>query len=268
LATEDSNKRYFYIDECGDPCFFGAKNKLLVGTEGFQPLLIIGMISVTNRKQLRKAVVDFQQSILNDPMYNSIPSLNKGKPWYLHAKDDHPEVRAKFFELLRNLKGFKVFVVIGRKKLEIFTKKHNRNEIEFYFDMLMHLVKDRLNNEGEFYQIFLAQRDKNKMSLFVDAVKKAVARDNGRRKKPITVNYQCDIVQSANCPEMSVVDYLLWAVQRYITKSEGRFFKALIDKYALIIDLYDSENYKKFGGKGNYYTASHPFDLEKTSKFE
>jgi hypothetical protein len=66
---------------------------------------------------------------------------------------------------------------------------------------------------------------------------------------------------------MSVVDYLLWAVQRYITKGEGRFFKALLDKYALIIDLYDTENYKKLGGNGNYYTASHPFDLEKASKF-
>jgi hypothetical protein len=74
-------------------------------------------------------------------------------------------------------------------------------------------------------------------------------------------------VQSANCPEMSVVDYLLWAIQRYITKGEGRFFKALIDKYALIIDLYDIESYKKNGGSGNYYTTSNPFDLEKASEF-
>ena len=267
-SKEQIKKTYFYIDECGDPCFYGSKKKLLVGTVGFQPLLIIGMISGSNRKFLRKKVLEFQKSILDDPMYNTIPSLNKEKQWYLHAKDDHPEIRAKFFELLRGIKGFKAYVIIGRKNLEIFTKKHNSNETEFYFDLLMHLLKDRMHVENETYQIFLAQRDKNTMKKFVEAVERALERDNKRRKKPIKVNYKCDIVPGANCPEMSIVDYLLWALQRYIQKGEGRFFKALSNKYALIIDLYDKKSYKKNGGHGNYYTVSNPFDLEKASAFE
>ena len=48
--------------------------------------------------------------------------------------------------------------VIGRKRLSTFQKKHNNNESEFYFDMVYHLLKDRLNDEGYFYQIILAGR--------------------------------------------------------------------------------------------------------------
>ena len=42
-------KKYIFIDESGDPDFYGSKKRLLVGTEGFQPYLIIGMIETTNR---------------------------------------------------------------------------------------------------------------------------------------------------------------------------------------------------------------------------
>jgi len=64
---------------------------------------------------------------------------------------------------------------------------------------------------------------------------------------------------------MSIIDYLLWAVQRYIIKKEERFLKALIDKYEQIIDLYDFDKIKK---KRNYYVKQYPFDLNKASDFE
>jgi len=64
---------------------------------------------------------------------------------------------------------------------------------------------------------------------------------------------------------MSVVDYMIWALQRYITKGEGRFFKALQDKYSLIIDLYDFDNYEEMK---NYYWRGNPFELEKASEFK
>ena len=66
-------KSYLFIDESGDPFFFANRNKLLVGTEGFQPYLIIGLIQTDNRKALRKAVVSFMENIKADKMYNSIP---------------------------------------------------------------------------------------------------------------------------------------------------------------------------------------------------
>lgn len=252
-------KKYIYIDECGDPEFYGKGKRLLVDKQGYQPLLIMGMVMTNDRRSLYEAVKQFQDSIVNDPMYQSIPSINKPKGWYLHAKDDHPEVRAKFFELLRKLDGFEAFMVIGRKHLDIFNKKHNGNATEFYFDLLYHLLKNRFKSKHN-YQLYLAHRKKNTLPRFKEAIDKAIA----KQKDKEDFDFQYDIVKSNQSLEMSIVDYLNWALQRYIIKGEGRFFKALQSKYSLVLDLYDKANYKE---RANYYWREHPFGLDKASDF-
>lgn len=67
---------YCFIDECGDPAFYGKGKRLLVGTAGYQPLLIMGMIETDNRKALSKAVREFSESILQDVLFRSIPSVS------------------------------------------------------------------------------------------------------------------------------------------------------------------------------------------------
>ena len=67
--------------------FYGGRKKLLVGTEGFQPYLIIGMIETENRRLLRKAVVEFMDNIKKDKLYNTIPSVAANKGWYVHARE-------------------------------------------------------------------------------------------------------------------------------------------------------------------------------------
>jgi hypothetical protein len=88
-------KKYLFIDESGDPVFYGNRKRVLVGAEGFQPYLILGMIETSNRRALRKAVMGFMEAIKSDLLYNSIPSLNTGKEWFVHARGDHPEIRVK-----------------------------------------------------------------------------------------------------------------------------------------------------------------------------
>lgn len=58
---EQEKKIYFFIDESGDPNFYGKGKKLLVGNEGYQPLLLIGMIETENRKLLRKSILEFRK---------------------------------------------------------------------------------------------------------------------------------------------------------------------------------------------------------------
>jgi hypothetical protein len=136
-------QKYLFIDESGDPVFYGNRKRLLVGTEGFQPYLIVGMVETANRKALRKAVLSFMEKIRLDRLYNSIPSMNAMKGWFVHARGDHPEVRAKFFELLRQLDGYLAHIVLAKKDLTIFNKKHNNNPTEFYFDVLHHLLNGK-----------------------------------------------------------------------------------------------------------------------------
>lgn len=256
--------QYLFIDECGDPNFYGAKRKLLLGEKGYQPLLLMGMLSTENRKALREQVLAFQHQILQDELYNSIPSVAKPN-WYLHAKDDHPEVRAKFFECLRSLPDFSIHIVIGRKKLDIFNRKHNNNPTEFYFDLLHHLLKGCMHDEQREHSIYLAQRAKNNLTRFQAAVEKALTKDNADRPTPKKITYKSNIVLSSQYPELSIVDYCLWALQRYIYKEEGRFFKALQAKYAVIVDLYDEARYKD---RSNFYSPVNPFDIQLASPFE
>lgn len=53
----------------------GYRRVPLIGSRGFQPYLIFGMIEAEDRKVLRKAVVDFMEHIRNDVLYNTISSV-------------------------------------------------------------------------------------------------------------------------------------------------------------------------------------------------
>jgi len=249
-----AQKKYIYIDECGDPEFYGKRKKLLVGAEGYQPLLLIGMIVTDDRRKLWDEVTVFQNQILTDSLYNSIHSV-KQQGWYLHAKNDFPDVRSKFFEKLRDLEDFESYIVIGRKSLDIFNNKHNNNAGEFYFDLLHHLLKGKITNRSIKYEIYLSQREKSNMSRFAGAVKKGLTDMDGE------ILYKCHIVSSSVTPELSITDYLLWALQRYILKNEDRFYKAVIDKYTEIYDIYDIKGEK-------VYDSNNAFDINKASGFD
>lgn len=259
-------KTYFFIDESGDPSFYATGNRCIVGGEGFKPLLIIGMVKMEDKTAIRSAIVAFMQDLLKDPLYNTLPCLQNPKGWYLHASYDNLEIQIKFIDFLRKLEGFKFYSVIGRKRLDVFHKKHNKNETEFYFDMVYHLLKDRLNKEDTFYQLFLSARKKNTQHKLKEAIDNALERDNNKRKTPIAISYNSEIVQSKDTPELSIADYLLWALQRYIIKGEKRFYNVLEEKYSLIIDLYDFDKYKS-KGESNYYHSKNRFDLSKAGQF-
>lgn len=47
-------EKYIFIDESGDPFFYASGKKLLVGTDGFQPYLIIGMVETSDQKSIKK----------------------------------------------------------------------------------------------------------------------------------------------------------------------------------------------------------------------
>jgi hypothetical protein len=234
----NTSNKYFFIDESGEPVFYGNRKKLLAGTSGFQPYLLIGMIETTDRKALRRAVVDFANNIKNDSLYNTIPSV-AAEGWYVHARADHPEIRAKFFELLRNLQGYKAHIVIARKDLNIFSCKHNNNPTEFYFDVLHHLLNGRLSNADHSYHLYLSQRGNNSLNRFQEAVDKALTASEQAATGVIDCNLQ--ILPGTEMPEFSIIDYLVWAVQRKLLTGESRYFDALSNKYETIIDLYNNK---------------------------
>ena len=49
-VEEKLPKKYFFIDESGDAAFYAKGKKLLIGQEGFQPLLLLGLIVLEDKK--------------------------------------------------------------------------------------------------------------------------------------------------------------------------------------------------------------------------
>lgn len=260
--TEIMDKKNFFIDESGDASFYAKRKKLLVAQPGFQPLLNLGMVVLEDKKRIRQAVIDFQNEIKSDPLYNSLKCVQNPKGWYLHACNDSIEIRAKFIEFLRGLEGFEAYIVIGRKMLSVFHNKHNANEKEFYFDLVHHLLKGRMDSEDEDYQIFLAAIQRKNQKKLLEAINKAIRKDNESRVSPLSITFSHNVVRSSDTPELSITDYMLWALQRYILLGESRYFKALSHKYKLIIDLYDEEN------EDNVYDEDNIFDLDKAGEFK
>jgi hypothetical protein len=252
---------HYYIDESGNPEFFGKRKKLLIGKQGYAPLLIIGLVSIINRKNFITEIENFKRDLLADETLKHIHSLHQ-PGWYLHAKDDHTDVRERFFDFLTK-KSFRGYFIIGRKKLEVFLKKHKGDERTFYFDLIKNLLKDRFLDFSE-YKIYLSRRSGSSIKSFSDAIDASIEKYNkSTKKEDIKPIYSCSIVPSKNTPELSVVDYLLWALQRYIVKGEKKYFEMLRDKFCFIYDIYS----KKKIGQTRYYNHDNPFDLDKAEQF-
>ena len=101
---------------------------------------------------------------------------------------------------------------------------------------------------------------KNTQHKLKDAIEKAIQSDNAAREKPLDIKYNCEIVQSKETPELCIVDYLLWSIQRYLLLGDNRFYKALETKYDLIIDLYGGDNESP-----QYYDQTNKLDLVENS---
>lgn len=249
--------QYFFIDECGDPEFFGRGKTLLVGTKGYQPLLILGLIETSNRKILHKAVEAFCNELKQDVLFKSIPSLSQPS-WFLHAKNDHPEVRSEFFKFLRRYEGIRFHAVIARKDLSIFRKKHHNNASEFYFDVIKHLLQPLIKTDNQ-YSIYLSHKPKSTNEKLIDAIEKAIDRNVQILNHSNPIPYTSTIEKSNFLFELSVVDYFLWALQRYIYKKEIRFWEAIEPSVGTVVDLYHGNT---------LYDANNPFRLEKAKEFE
>jgi hypothetical protein len=250
-------KKHIFIDESGSPDFYGNKKKLLIGNDGFSPVLLLGMIETRDKKELRNKIIDFKSQLLKDQALKKIFSLHK-KGWYLHAKEDHPQVRKLFFEFIKQLE-FSSHAVIGRKNLYTFHGKHKGKTEEFYFDLVKHLISTKFKHQCE-YELILASRSKTDMGFFSDATKKALEIYSKQLKNSVEREYKCFILKSSECPELSVTDYMLWALQRYILKKDIESFDIIKDKFSLIIDLYGFKN-------DRYFYKKNPFSLDKVHPF-
>lgn len=154
-CDQATNSRYFFVDESGDPCFFNKRGECVLEKEGCSSILLLGFIRTTDPKPLRKAVLDLSDEIKTDEYLKDIPSIKKTSVAF-HAKDDAPEIREKVFKLIKTL-DFKAEFVVARKRLDVFTKRHKRDENIFYNEIVSRLFESKLHQQNNI--IYFAKRN-------------------------------------------------------------------------------------------------------------
>lgn len=238
-----------FLDEAGDTTFYGKGKTPLIGAEGVSNYFILGMLSINEPIDVVRAkIIQLQTSIANDPYLLEVPSIQKKKSkmgYFLHAKDDVPEVRKMGFEFIKSI-NCHFDAVVGRKDYNVYEKKHNGNQAEFYADMLSHLLHTSING---FDKLVLNIAHRSRCTTHTNLEKglqKAIA--IAKHKYPEASNC-CEMVFNVQKPTtepiINITDYFLWALQRKIERSENRYVDFLDTQISSVINLYENEENKK-----------------------
>ena len=259
MKTKIRKKLFFFVDESGDPNFYDRDGEFVVGKDGCSKILIIGAIKTECPDKLRAAILRLRDKIKADKYLKGIPSVSKTIEAF-HAKDDVPEVREKFYKIIKDL-PFKAEFVVARKSEEIFKTRHKGSPNVFYDDILSCLFENQLHTSEENIIYYAVRANSARQKPFEEAIRTAVLSFEARHKVRIDASIKIYPQQSKGEPCLQVIDYMNWAVYRAFTKREMRYFDYVRNKVSLVADIYDTNRQPV----KNHYSLKNPFSVEKIS---
>ena len=257
-----SNATYQYhrfLDEAGDTTFFGKDGVPILGNNGVSKAFILGMLQVNEPlENVRLQVKELQQAIARDPYYVAVPSINKRKAktgYFLHAKDDVPEVRKAMYELIKGVDCC-FEAVVARKEYNRYIKQHDRKPTKFYSDLLSHLLKDKLEQHNKLVLNVAERGSCTRHNNLNDALSRATNRfEQQYPNKAHDCRVVFNVQSQTNEPLLNIADYFCWAIQRVFERGETRYYDFIKEKCTLIIDLYDEPGSAE---NANYYDIGNP----------
>ena len=234
-----------FLDEAGDTTFYGKGKVPLIGSEGVSYYFLLGMLTINESLDIvRDKVIGLQNSIVSDPYLAEVSSIQKKKNYngyYVHAKDDVPEVRKMVFELLMSI-DCKFDAVVGKKEYGVYEKKHNGNQAEFYADMLSHLLYNNLNgHERLVLNIAHRSRCTTHTNLEKGLQKALVIAKHKYQEVATPAETVFNIQYPTTEPIINLADYFLWALQRKMERGESRYIDFLKSRIGNISMLYTEE---------------------------
>jgi hypothetical protein len=247
---------WFFVDESGDPVFYDRRGNLIVGQEGCSPLLLLGFVEIRNPDAARRAILDLQREIVDDPYFQGFPSLKRTAIAF-HATDDLPEIRYRFFKLLGSLEFVAQFAV-ARKIERVFRNSFNAQENAFYDHLVTQLFQNMLHRFENNRICFAKRGSRPRQAPLVKAVEQGKRRFEEKWGVHVSTSVRVQAQTPQGEPCLSIVDYMNWAVYQAFVRREMRYFRTVEEKVALLLDLYDIEKYPK-----NWYTRKNPFDTSK-----
>jgi len=259
MTKKSNNINYFFVDESGDPTFYNKEGNCIVGKEGCSKILILGLIRTQTPEIIRRVILNLKDEISNDSYLKAIPSFQRTLKEGFHAKNDTPEIREKFFKLIKTL-DFKAELFVARKIENLFIKRHQGKEELFYNDMVIKLFENKLHLAPINHIYFAVRGNKKRQSPLNNAI---ITAKNTFEKKSNKVIYSNNIIfpqTPTGEPCLQITDYINWSVYRAFINQEERYINFIKEKISLIVDIYDFKKYPK-----NYYSRKNVFSIEKIS---
>lgn len=264
---EVGEKRHYFVDEAGDPTIFGRRGKVVAGQEGCSTFFVVGLLEVAKPAGLGRALESLRQTLLGDPYFHGVPSMQPGgkkTAIAFHAKDDLPEVRREVFSLLKSHE-MRFFAVLRDKRRvaelirerNLLQQQYKYHPNHLYDRCISRLFKERLH-QHDAYRIVFARRGASDRSA---ALRQALeqARDSFRRSWGVQAASPIEVIASTPRldPCLQAADYFLWALQRLYERQEERYLQLLWPQVSLVHDV-DDVSEKDYG---RYYNQRRPLTL-------
>lgn len=249
----------YYVDESGELGLFNRKGQPLNTSR----TIMLGFLKI-KEGQFEQKFDRFRFDIIDDPIFKTFPSHEKTRQAF-HAKDDHIAVKREVFKFIKNL-DLSVQVVVRRRSslveharsiFENYKRKYSHKQL--YNDLVTRLFKRNLHKE-DCYEVYFSHRGNTTENKAIsEALEKA--KKNFYDTYGIHSKSDCKIICKHPSEEigLQLIDYCLWALQRFYEKNEDVYFKMIEDKFKLIVDVDDKRN----NAYGEFYTQNNRITLER-----
>jgi hypothetical protein len=254
----------YYVDEAGDGVLFGPKGRDRLQDTGAHQFFMLGMIACADEAKTIAQLSGLRASLLANPLYAGIPSMQSaaGKTARaFHAKDDHPEIRSKVFDLIVGL-DFKFYAVIkDMRKVREYVDRRNQVEStyryhpnELYDLTVRMLFKERLHKDDHCRVVFARRGHSDRTAALTTQLEQARRRFLSEHQISSATTVSIIPAYPWEEPCVQIADYCLWALQRCYEKHEARFLHALWPKVSLVHDVDDPAK----AGYGSYLRRKDP----------
>lgn len=187
-------ENYFYIDESG-------------GIDTNSNFFILGCYKTDTPELLRTSLNKLKNEILESPYF--APQRKKFQKEGFHACDNHPDIRAKFYNLVSTL-NIRAYILLFDKRSEIFRSlKETISSNEIYNICIQKLLKDRLIKNRQDRNHFIFEQYGNKVNNWIENVNSVISTMVLDIDNNFNIDCQYDVVvHDKSDINLSIIDYL------------------------------------------------------------
>jgi len=263
---EQSSIISYFVDEASDPTLFAKRGRIVIGSEGVSRFFILGKVDIEDPPAVGQQLEGLRRKILADPYFKDVPSMQPERrktALAFHATEDLPEVRREVFQFLSSQSIRFYAVVRDKRALLSYVQQENErnpgyryNPNELYHVLVQELFAP-LRSMADRVNICYATRGSRSRT---QAFQRALDEANAKFKESFGFERKAIVSVTPSTPGqtpcLQIVDYYLWALQRFYEKGEDRFIELVWPQVGDIHDL----DFRQEGRLGCYFGKNRPLN--------